>query len=413
MMNMLRKIASAALIIIIASCAAPAKKKEEIVFFPPDPELPRIQYLTYYTALKDIEEESSFDRFVVGELLNRRVDKPYGVGMYDGKIYVCDTNKTVIVFDLKEKKYGPLKGAKGKGKLIQPVNISIEEGGIKYVTDPIRNQVVAFDRNDEYLKAYGMATKWKPVDAAPFEDRLYVADMMNGAIRVFDKQSGEIVKSIGDSGEPKERLDRPTNLVFDRDGYLYVSDVGRFQVVKFDRDGRLISMFGKLGDSTGHFARPKGIAVDREGRLYAVDAAFDNVQIFNKNGRPLLFFGLQEPGPGNFQLPAKVVIDYNNLQYFQKYVQSNFEIEYLILVTSQVGDRAVNVLGYGHEKGKKYPTEEEILKSIEEKRQKELEKLEKIGVKDDDRQEKTETEGAGEAGSGAETTKPSAEPEGK
>ena len=385
-MNRLRKIASAVLVIIMTSCAAPAKKNEEIVFFPPAPELPRIQYLTYYTGLKDIEEESAFERFILGAKQDRRVDKPYGVGIYDGKIYVCDTNSTVIVFDLKEKTYGPLKGAKGKGKLVQPINISIEEGGIKYVTDPIRGQVVAFDRNDEYLKAYGMTVKWKPVDAVSFEERLYVADIMNGAVRVFDKQSGEIVKSIGDSGDPEERLDRPTNLAFDRDGYLYAADVGRFQVVKFDRDGRFISTFGKLGDSTGHFARPKGIAVDREGRLYAVDAAFDNVQIFNKNGRPLLFFGLDEPGPGNFELPAKVVIDYNNMQYFQKYAQPDFEIEYLILVTSQVGDRAVNVLGYGQEKGKRYPTEEEILKSIEEKRQKELEKLEKSGAKDDDRQ---------------------------
>lgn len=396
MKNGLRNIACAAFIIFIASCAAPQKKKDEIVFFPPAPELPRIQYLTSFTGLKDIEEESSFRRFVVGEKEAKRLDKPYGVGIYDGKIYVCDTNATVIVFDLKARTFGTLKGARGQGKLIQPLNISIEADGTKYVTDPVRGQVVSFDRNDDYLKAYGTPGKWKPVDAAPFEDRLYVADIMNGLIRVFDKKSGELVSTIGDKGEPSERLDRPTNLAIDRDGYIYVADVGRFQVVKFDRDGHFKSMFGKLGDSMGHFARPKGIAVDKEGRLYVVDASFGNVQIFNKDGRPLLFLGEGEPGPGHFQLPAKVVIDYNNLQYFQKYVQPDFEIEYLVLVTSQVGDRAVNVLGYGKEKGKKYPSEEELLKSIEEKRQKDLEKLEKSGGKEENGQEKKEPAEANE-----------------
>lgn len=392
MMNRLKMIASAALIIVIASCAAPAKKIEEKVFFPPDSDFPRIQYLTSYTRLKDIEEESSFDKFVVGEKLNKRVIKPYGVGIYDGKIYVCDSNTTVIVFDLKNKKFEYLKGARGKGKLIQPINISIDDAGIKYVSDPVRGQVVAFNRNDEFLKTYGISGKWKPVDAAPYGDKLYVLDNMNAAVMVFDKQSGELIKSIGDSGAPDDKLNRPTNLVFDSEGFLYVSDVGRFQIVKYDREGRLVSTFGRLGDSSGHFARPKGIAVDREGNLYVVDAAFENIQVFNKKGKFLLFFGLQEPGPGNFQLPAKVAVDYDNLQYFQKYVDPSFEIEYLVLVTSQIGDRAVNVLGYGHEKGKKYPTEEEIIKLIEERKQKELEKLEKSRVPVDEQQEKKESE---------------------
>ena len=147
---------------------------------------------------------------------------------------------------------------------------------------------------------------------------------------------------IGDKGEPSERLDRPTNVAFDRDGYLYVTDFGRFQIVKFDRDGHFKAAFGSLGDGLGQFARPRGVALDKDGRLYAVDAAFSNVQTFNQSGRLLLFFGGPGIGPGKFSLPAKVAIDYDNLQYFQKYVQPNFELEYLILVTNQFGERLVS-----------------------------------------------------------------------
>jgi sugar lactone lactonase YvrE len=363
----------AALVIVATACSAPVRKKEAPVFFPPPPAAARIEYLTSFSGLKDIEGQSWFNRFVVGEKQDVKLDKPYGVTVYDGKIYVCDTNATVAVLDLKRQSFGALKGAVGPGTLRQPVNISSEPDGTKYVADPVRGQIVAFDRNDEYLKAYGLPGAWRPVDAVAFDDRLYVADAGNGLVKVFDKQSGAMVKTIGDKGDPSERLDRPTNLAFDREGYLYVTDVGRFQVVKFDRDGHFKATFGKPGDNLGHFARPKGIALDREGRLYAADASFNNVQIFNKDGRLLMFFGGDPDKPGGLLLPAKVAIDYDNLQYFQQYTQPGFQMEYLVFVTSQFGDRRVNVLAYGQEKGKAYPTDAELLKQIEERRKKELE----------------------------------------
>jgi len=369
----LKCLIGAVVALLAAGCATPARKQEAPVFFPPPPGLPRIQYLTSFKGLKDVETQSSFNRFVVGELQDVRLDKPYGVGIHDGRIYVCDTNASVVVLDLAGKSYGGLKGDAGPGKLSQPINISIEADGTKYVADPGRGQVVAFDRNDEYLRAYGAPGGWRPVDAVAFEDRLYVADPANGLVRIFDKESGQEIKKIGDQGEPSERLDRPTNLAFDGDGYLYVSDIGRFQVVKFDRDGHFKSTFGEPGDNLGHFARPKGIALDRSGHLYAVDASFNNVQIFGKEGRLLMFFGEGGENPGNFLLPAKIAIDYDNVGYFQKYLQPGFQVEYLILVTSQLGDRPVSVLAYGQEKGKAYPTDEDLLKQIQERRDKERE----------------------------------------
>jgi DNA-binding beta-propeller fold protein YncE len=369
------RIVCAQLLLLAAGCAAPRRKLEAPTFFPPPPDPPRLQYLTAFSGLRDVEEQSAFNRFVVGEKPDLKLDKPYGVAVYDGKIYVCDTNTGVVVLDLKRKVFGPLKGAVGLGKLTQPVNISIESDGTKYVADPVRGQVVAFDRNDDYLKAYGAPGGWRPVDAVALADRLYVADPGNGLVKVFEKQSGGLIKSIGDKGDPSERLDRPTNLAFDHEGDLYVTDVGRFQVVKFDRDGHFKGTIGMPGDNLGHFARPKGIAIDREGHLYAVDAAFNNVQMFNKDGRLLMFFGEDSNKPGGLLLPAKVTIDYDNLAYFQSYVQPDFEPQYLVFVTSQFGDRLISVLAYGTQKGQTYPTDAELLKAIQERRQKDSEQL--------------------------------------
>jgi len=373
-MNGFKSIAAAAVIVLAASCAARVAPQQLKVVYPPPPAPPRLQYLTSFNGLKDVETQSSFNKFVAGEKEDLKLDKPYGVAIYDGKIYVCDTNATVVVFDLKGKTFGPMKGVVGPGKLMQPSNISIDGDGIKYVSDPVRGQVVAFDRNDEYLTAYGAPGNWRPVDAVAFEDRLYVVDTKDRVVKIFDKKSAEPIKSIGDQGEPSERLQHPTNLAFDTEGSLYVTDLSRFQVVKFDRDGHFKSTFGQPGDGLAHFARPKGIALDREDNLYAVDASFNNVQIFNKDARLLMFFGEAGEKPGELMLPAKITIDYDNLQYFQQYLEPNFRPQYLILVTSQFGSRLVNVLAYGQQKGKTYPTDAELFKQIEEKRKKEIEK---------------------------------------
>jgi len=381
----------AVMFLLLAGCAAPQKKESFNLFYPPPPELPRLQWLTAFTGAKDVEQErSAFDKFVIGEEDNRRrLDKPYGVALYNGKIYVCDTNRSVMVFDLEKRTFGPLEDAKGPGKLVQPLNISVDRDGNKYVSDPVRGQVVIFDRDDKYVKAFGASGEWKPVDAVVLDDRLYVADMKNGSVEVLDKATGQKLKRIGRAGKPEENLYMPTNLAFDKNGILYVSDIGKFAVLKYDRDGHFRESLGKLGTNPGSFARPKGIATDRENRLYVVDAAFDNVQVFSSQNLMLLWFGhFGKVGlnPGELYLPAKVATNYDDIRYFQQYADPNFEIEYLVLVTSQFGDNMVNVFGFGKEKGKRYPTDEELKDKLDER----LEKMRKQLPPKRDEGEKTD-----------------------
>ncbi len=371
-------------VIILSGCAAPEKVQVKL-FYPPPPELPRLQWLANFTGEKDIEgEKSGFEAYLTGEKESgKRLDKPYGVALWYGKIYVCDSNSTVFVFDLDKKTYSPMEGATGPGRLLQPINIEIDEEGNKYVTDTVRLQVAVFDRDDRFVKAFGKPGTWRPVDAVPFEDKLYVSDIKNGVIWVLDKKTGRELKRIGkDKENPSESLGLPTDITFDKDGMLYVSDDERFQVVKFDRDGHNRGAYGQAGQSPGHFARPKGLATDRENRLYVVDAAFDNVQLFTGEGQLLFWFGhFGKAGrlPGEFYLPAKVAVDYKNVKYFQQYADPNFEVEYLVFVVNQFGDRMVQVFGFGKEKGKKYPSDEEAMKLLKEelKSLPEMEKREK------------------------------------
>jgi len=381
----------AALVLVVAGCAAPQKaRKPAVVFYPDPPELPRVQFLRSFTGAKDIESpKSAFETFVTGEKESeKRLDKPYGIGVHKGKIYVCDTNRTVMVFDLEKRTYAPLPGAQGLGKLLQPFNIGIDAEGNKYVTDTVRKQVIVFDGNDLYAKTFGTPEGWKPVDALPYEDRLYVADIKNGEIVVLDKATGSVLKKFGQQGEPNERLHLPTNLAFDRDGIFYVYDAGKFQIFKFDRDGHFRGPIGRHGSEPGAFARPRGVAIDRGNRLYAADAAFENIQTLTTDGQLLLFFGKASRGPGGLYLPARIAVDYEHGKYFEKDVDPKFEVEYLLFVTNQFGDRMVNVYAFGKEKGKKYPNDEEILGKLKERFRKEQ------GEKTSGRKEEGEQENA-------------------
>jgi DNA-binding beta-propeller fold protein YncE len=377
------------LILAAAGCASAPALKEAPVFFPEPPELPHVQYLTSFTSSLDIEQKkSTFELFITGgKEIVQRLDKPYGVAINDGKIYVCDTNATVMVFDLNKKTFGPLQGAQGLGKLAQPINISVDKDGNKYVSDPIRKQVVVFDKNDFYSRTFGDAGDWKPVDAVAYEDKLYVADIKNGEVRVFSLATGELVQSLGHQGDKKDWLALPTNLAFDKDGFLYVSDAGRFQIVKLDRDGNLRGTIGSIGTQLGFFARPRGIALDKDNRVFAVDAAFDNVQIFTRDGQLLLFFGKAGNKGGDLYLPAKPVVDYKNMEYFKRYVDPHFDMEAIVLVTSQFGARMVNVYALGKEKGKTYPSETELKKLAEEASKKLKDQTEKAGNEEKEKKE--------------------------
>ena len=111
-------------------------------------------------------------------------------------------------------------------------------------------------------------------------------------------------------------------------------------------DGTFIRSIGSYGSNLGQFVRPKGIAVDRNNVLYVVDAAFENIQMFKSSGDLLMFFGGTYRGPGYMWLPAKVTIDYDNLEYFEQYVNERFDLKYLIFVTNQYGPDKISVYGF-------------------------------------------------------------------
>ncbi|NHZ69636.1 MAG: hypothetical protein GWP20_00175 [Thermotogales bacterium] len=343
---------------ILSGCASTPKDDESAaLFYPQPPDLPRLQYLTRFSTPSDVETESMGLRdFIVGKdtFGDHVVRKPFGVAMYDGKIYVVDTRAHGYgIFDLKQKRVELVQGSAG-GSMKKPINITIDRDGTKYVTDTDRNQILVFDVNDRFVRAIGTPDQFKPIDVLVVGDRLYVSDLYHHQVQVLDKASGETLSSFGKAGSGDEELFQPTSLALGPDQSVYISDTGNFRIQKYTLDGEFIRSYGSVGDAVGHFARPKGIAVDREGRIYIVDAAFENIQVLNNDGTPLMFFGQPGDRRGNINLPTAIIIDYDNLEYFQRYAEPGFKLEYVVLVASQFGINKVVAFGYGKMEGLDY-----------------------------------------------------------
>lgn len=349
---------------LLAGCAAvptEAPRKPEAVFYPSPPLPPRIQHLATFSGERDFARPGgSFAKFILGDDSSsaRRLQRPYGIAMFEGKLYVADTQAPgLVVFDLVQKRFALFTGS-GQGRMRRPINVTIDTDGTKYVTDTARNQILVYDRDEGFVAAFGAHGQFRPVDTAIAGERLYVADLQHDEVHVLDKRSGKPLFKFGKTGSKAGELFMPTNLAIGPEGDVFVVETGNFRVQRFTAEGRPLRTYGEVGNALGKFARPKGIALDRAGRIYVGDAAFQNVQIFDHEGKLLLFFGQDGEGGERLSLPAGVSISYDNLDLFQRYADPKFALEYVILVASQFGPNKVDAFGFGRMSGVEYPPDE-------------------------------------------------------
>ncbi|MBI3617834.1 MAG: hypothetical protein HY210_06425 [Candidatus Omnitrophica bacterium] len=341
-------------VISISGCATvKVAAPQETIFYPSAPEEPHIQYLTSISSSQDVEGgPGAFAKFILGNEPVRNIAKPYGIKVRGKKIYVADTvYNTIEVIDLAQKTFNYLKPDKA-GRLIEPINTDVAKDGTIYAADARRGQVVVLDASGRYVADIGNKGELKPTDVAVWHDRLFVCDLKSRTIRVYALADQQFLYSIPDEearNSKENRLFSPTNIDVDNDGNVYVTDTGAFKIKEYASSGKFLRAFGIQGDVPGTFARPKGVAADKEGRVYVVDAAFENVQFFDPQGKLLIFFPEQQD-QARLVLPAGICITYEKIPYFSKYIDKGFEVDYLIFVTSQYGDRKISVFGFGKRK---------------------------------------------------------------
>ena len=333
-------ITSVLVVLFLNGCSSSGHKEGEFVppAYPPPPEKPRFIYERTLRTSFDVKESSAMERFktfATGTLgSGYGLQKPYGVAVYQGKVYVSDTvQRVVLVFDVPGRLFLVF-GLYGVVKLIKSICLAIEQNNCKlYVEDNSSKRVVVFDKDGNYIKAIGGAEYFRRpsgVAVSPDGSQVYVVDTggvdsQDHRMYIFDSFSGEHLKTIGERGTEISQFNLPLQAAAAPDGTVYVVDGGNFRIQAFNADGSYKAAFGAIGRRSGQFSRPKGVATDKDGNVYVVDAAFGNFQIFNSQGQLLLFVGDRgfDGKPGQYMLPAGVAVDedgrvYMVDQYFKK-----------------------------------------------------------------------------------------------
>ncbi len=346
------------IVVILLSCSPKittySVPTEEVVIFPPQPAQPRIQFLTSISSSVDLHKtRSKFKSYILGKEEVYPVNKPYGICVKNGKIYICDTMLGGLeIINLSNGQFSYFT-PEGFGKFKKPINCDVDENDNLYVVDVGRKQVIVFDFEGNFLYSFGEKEFDRPTDIKISGEHIYISDLKKQKIFVYTKKDYRLRQTFPDTGEGMDGyLYSPTNIYVTNDR-IYVSDIGDFRVKIFDREGNYISSVGGYGKQPGQFIRPKGIAVDSNNILHVVDAGFENVQMFNDKGKLLMFYGGNYHGKGGMWLPAKVTIDYDNINYFKDYVHLSFNIKYLIFVTNQFGPDKINVYAFIEPKDKK------------------------------------------------------------
>jgi len=135
--------------------------------------------------------------------------------------------------------------------------------------------------------------------------------IQNNTIMVIDPTTGNV---LGEYGHGLFYL--PHGIASDSEGNYWVTDVGRHQVIKLDKDFKPIMALGEKmipGEDDKHFCKPTDVAIATTGEVFIADG-YCNSRIvkYSADGRYLGAFGTfgngDEPANGEFFIPHSLTL---------------------------------------------------------------------------------------------------------
>jgi DNA-binding beta-propeller fold protein YncE len=181
----------------------------------------------------------------------------YGLDLDNqGRVYVADFSaNTVRVFDAQGKRVAKFFGEKGSedGQLNGPTDVAVDDQrGLMYVADSFNSRVQQFSLTvtssgeltithrlnfGSYGREPGQLAypQYMVVDDA--SGKVYVGDMANRRIQVFDTQG----KAIAELAPPDVKTWQVMGLALGNDGAVYAADAFNNAIWVFEPDGRLRS----------------------------------------------------------------------------------------------------------------------------------------------------------------------------
>lgn len=254
--------------------------------------------------------------------------RPTSVAVHERHMAVVDSGSGAVVLARTDG---------GQAKILDlpdgflPVAVAVSHDGTSwFVADGLTGEVRRFDdqgRSTGDIQLRGEIIRCGGMTVAGDGDLLLTDVEAGEVLRV--RPDGRVRARMGGKGVEPGRFNRPTAVVEDPDGTVWVLDALNFRIQHLDEGLRYLGHFGTHGDGSGHLALPRGLTVDPDGHLYVSDAQFDLIQLFDSEGRLLLTVGGRGDGVGEFWSPAGLACDGRGT-----------------VVVADAGNRRVQVLEY-------------------------------------------------------------------
>jgi DNA-binding beta-propeller fold protein YncE len=243
--------------------------------------------------------------------------EPHGLAVDSkGRLYVADGKVgAIFIIDPETKDTVMIKNGKDAGFAL--INgLAIDDSDRLFVSDAQAHRILVFNKDHKGEAAITQGLVTPSGMAIDNENRfLYVADIGLDQVLVYDADNLTPLRRIGspDTKHESNKLGdfaKPTSVAVDQEGNVYVADMLNYRVEIFDADGKFIRAFGKHGDGPGYFAMPKGIAVDCDGHIWVTDTMQNRVHLFTQEGDLLMWMGNQHGVlPGTFSGLQYIMID--------------------------------------------------------------------------------------------------------
>lgn len=154
------------------------------------------------------------------------------------------------------------------------------------LNETVSNEVKVF------VKPYGIATSGQTI---------YVSDTLQSQIAVINLAQKSFTWLKGNFGPGK--LQKPTSLATDRQGFLYVADTVRKKVMTYDGEGNFVRTYGD-----GRNIMPVGVGAD-DRRVYVLDRNSRKILVFNKKtGRLIEALGQTGNPAEGLALPTNMAL---------------------------------------------------------------------------------------------------------
>ena len=210
--------------------------------------------------------------------------------------------------------------------LNRPMGMDFDTSGKLYVADLINRRIRIFEPGKEIPTKKtiqcGLLVPWGL--ALDDSDRIFITDTGVHQIRLISAE-GKAKATIGRKGRAPGNFSIPAGVAIDEMRQrLLVADFANHAVQILSFDGTFLGHIGAIGQSgrlgasgrrEGEFRGPAGVAVDGMGRIYVTDKENCRVQIFHSTGGFIATFGHPGATAGNFDRPSGICVDEDGAIY--------------------------------------------------------------------------------------------------